>query len=143
MVGDVKYLGLERDSGAVFNELNFQLPFRDMWLLARTHGDAQKRAAAMRREIHSLDPNVLMAVFAASALPLSAMGHSHGARCNAVGRPPPGDRPGLVAGDCGHRGRIGGGRRIDLVLGAVALVASLIPALRAARIDPVIALRHE
>ena len=56
VVGDVKYLGLDRDSGAVFYELSFRMPFRDMWLLVRTQGEAQPLAAAVRREIHSLDP---------------------------------------------------------------------------------------
>ncbi|MGH9627770.1 MAG: ADOP family duplicated permease, partial [Bryobacteraceae bacterium] len=98
VVGDVKYLGVDRDSGAVFYELFFQMPLRDMWLVVRTHGEAQALAAAVRREIQSLDPNVpidrvgtladaladsvtlprfrslLMAVFAASALLLSAIG---------------------------------------------------------------------
>ncbi|MGH9627947.1 MAG: FtsX-like permease family protein [Bryobacteraceae bacterium] len=206
VVGDVKYRGLDRDSGAVFYELSFRLPFRDMWLLVRTQGDAQPLAAAVRREIHSFDPNVpadfvgtmadaladsvtlprfrslLMAAFAVSALLLSAIGiygviaYSVAQRTQeigvrmALGATPPrvlrlvigqGGRLasiGIVLGLAGAFGLTGvlekmlfGITASDtvtfvatvLVLGAVAVVASFVPALRAARVDPVTALRHE
>jgi putative ABC transport system permease protein len=206
VVGDVKYLGLDRDSGAVFYELSFRIPFRDMWLLVRTQGEAQPLAAAVRREIHRLDPNVpvdrvgtmadaladsvalprfrslLMAVFAGSVLLLAAIGiygvigYSVAQRTQeiglrmALGATPAavlrlvlgqGSRMVLLGIALGLTGALGLTRVLRrmlfgvtasdtmtfagaaLVLGAVAVLASLIPALRAARIDPVTALRQE
>jgi putative ABC transport system permease protein len=206
VVGDVKYLGLDRDAGAVFYELSFRMPFRDMWLLVRTQGEAQPLAATLRREIHSLDPNVtvdrvgtmaqaladsvtlprfrslLMAVFAASALLLSAIGiysviaYSVAQRTQEIGiRMALGATPsgvlrlvigqasrlamvGIALGVAGSFGLAGvlkgmlyGVSPSDpatlagavIVLGAVAIVASLAPALRAARIDPITAVRQK
>jgi putative ABC transport system permease protein len=205
-VGDVKYLGLDRNSGAVFYELFFRIPFRDMWLLVRTQGDAPPLAAAVRREIHSLDPNVpvdrvgtmadalgdsvalprfrsaLMAVFAVSALLLSAIGiygviaysvaqrtHEIGVRM-ALGATSAGVVR-MVLAQGGRLAAVGivlglGGAAsltrllermlfgvdpyepvtfacVALGIGAVAIVACTVPALRAARVDPVTALRQE
>jgi putative ABC transport system permease protein len=206
VVRDVKYLGLGHDSGAVFYELGFRMPFQDMWLLVRTQGDAQALAPAVRREIHSLDANVpvdrvgtmaqalsesvslprfrslLMGIFAAAALMLAAIGiygviaYSVAQRTQeigvrmALGATPPGVLR-LVISQAGSLTSVGialgligafavirllkkmllGVSASDpvtfagtaLLLGAVAVVASLIPALRAARVDPVTALRHE
>jgi predicted permease len=206
VVGDVKYLGLDRDSGAVFYELSFRMPLRDMWLLVRTQGEARLLAAAVRREIHSLDPDVpvdrvgtmaqalaasvslprfrslLMAVFAASALLLSAIGiysviaYSVAQRTQEIGiRMALGATPssvlrqvlrqgsrlaivGVALGVVGSfglagvlKGMLHGVTPSDpaafagavIVLGVVAIMASLVPALRAARIDPITALRQE
>jgi predicted permease len=206
VVGDVKYLGLDRDSGAVFYELSFRIPFRDMWLLVRTQGEAQPLAAAVRREIHSLDPNVpvdrvgtmaqaladsvtlprfrslLMGVFAASALLLSSIGiygviaYSVAQRTQEIGVRMAlgmtsvavvrmvlrqGGRLAVVGIALGLGAAAGltrflqrmlfGVEPLDaitfagaaLVIGAVAIVACTVPAFRAARVDPVTALRQE
>jgi putative ABC transport system permease protein len=206
VVGDVKYLGLDRDSGTVFYELSVQMPFRDMWLLVRTHGDAQSLAAAVPRQIHSYYPNVsvdrvgtmaqmlsksvslprfrslLMTVFATVSLLLAAIGiygviaYSVAQRTQEIGvRMALGATRHrvlrLVIGQGGRLAAVGimlgligafalthflnrmlfGVTASDMVtfasaallLGAVAVVASLIPALRAARVDPLTALRQE
>jgi putative ABC transport system permease protein len=206
VVGDVKYLGLGRDSGAVFYELSFHMPFSDMWLLVKTQGEQQSLAAAVRREIHSLDPNVpvdragtmaqalsgsialprfrslLMAAFAAAALLLSAIGiygviaYSVTQRTQEIGVRMAlgatsagvvrmvlrqGGQLALVGIVLGLAGAAGLTRFLEkmlfgidpsdavtfgaavLVIGAVAIVACTVPALRAARVDPVTALRNE
>jgi putative ABC transport system permease protein len=98
VAGDVKYRGLDGRDEAVFNQLSAQAQFWDMWLLVRTTGDAGAMAAAVRREVRTVDPGVavdrvgtlaqalsgsvalprfrslLMGVFAAAALLLAAIG---------------------------------------------------------------------
>jgi putative ABC transport system permease protein len=206
VVGDVKYLGLGRHSGAVFYELNFRMPLRDMWLLVRTQDEPQPLVAAVRREIHGLDPNVpvdrvstmaqalagslalprfrsvLMTVFAASALLLSAIGiygviaYSVAQRTQEIGVRMAlgatsvgvirmvlgqGGRLAIKGIALGVGGAVGLTRFLErmlfgiepldsitfacavLVIGAVAIVACTVPALRAARVDPVTALRQE
>jgi len=206
VVGDAKYQGLERDSGAVFYELFFRIPFRDMWLLVTTAGEAQPLARAVRREIQRLDPNVpvdrvgtmagaladsvtlprfrslLMAALAASALLLAAIGiygviaYSVAQRTQEIGVRMAlgatsvsvvrmvlrqGGQLALVGIAFGLGGAAGLTQFLErmlfgvdpsdavtfagaaLVLGTVAVVASLIPAVRAARVDSVTALRHE
>jgi putative ABC transport system permease protein len=206
VVGDVKYLGLDNEPTPVYYELSAQVPSRPMWLLVRTHGDAESVAAAVRAEIRSLDPNVpvdrfgtmaqalsesvslprfrslLMGVFAAAALFLAAIGiygviaYSVAQRTQeigirmALGATPSGVVRFVVGQGCslailgialGLVGAVGVTRFLEkmlfgvtpsdtvtfggaaLVLGAVAVVATLIPASRAARVDPVAALRRE
>jgi putative ABC transport system permease protein len=206
VVGDVKYLGLGRDSGAVFYELSFHMPLPDMWLLVRTQGEPPPLAAAVRREIHSLDPNVpvdrvgtlaqalsgsialprfrslLMAAFAATALLLSAIGiygviaYSVAQRTQEIGLRMAlgatsagvvrmvlrqGGQLALVGIVLGLAGAAGLTRFLEkmlfgidpsdavtfggavLVIGAVAIIACTVPALRAAHVNPVTALRNE
>jgi putative ABC transport system permease protein len=206
VVGDVKYRGLDQPDEAVFYQLSSQAQFWDMWLLARTTGDAGAMAATVRREVRAVDPGVpvdrigtlaqalsgsvalprfrslLMGAFAATALLLAAIGiygviaYSVAQRTQEIGiRMALGETPTavlwLVVGHSGHLATVGialgsagafGLTRIlknmlfgvtasdsvtfagaALVLGTVAVLASLIPALRAARVDPVTALRQE
>jgi putative ABC transport system permease protein len=206
VVRDVKYQGLHGENEAVFYEVSSQAPARPMWLLVRTHTDAQALISAVRTEIRELDPDVpvarvstmaealsesvslprfralLMAIFAATALMLAAIGiygviaYSVAQRTQeigvrmALGATAPsvlrlvvgqGSRLAFVGISFGLAGAFGLTRvlkkmlfgvtssdpltfaAVVLILGAVAVMASLIPALRAARVDPMTALRHE
>ncbi len=98
VVGDVKYLGLQKDSDAAY-----YLPFAQsystrMYLVVRTNEDANALAQSLRRELQAVDPGVtldrtvtmrqalasstaqprfdtmLLAVFAGIALALAAVG---------------------------------------------------------------------
>jgi predicted permease len=206
VVGSVKYQGVHNEDTPAYYELSVQVPARPMWLLVRTKGDAQALAAAVRREIRSLDPNVpvqrvgtmadalaqsvslprfrsfLMSIFAGTALLLAAIGiyglfaYSVAQREQEIGIRMAlgatrsgvvglivgqGSRLALVGIVLGMAAAIGLTRFLEkmlfgittsdlvtfasapLVLAVVAIVASLLPALRAARIDPVTALRQE
>jgi putative ABC transport system permease protein len=206
VVGDVKYEGLARGDNAAFYQLSAQAPLRRMWLAVRTQGDAQRLISPVRQEIRNLDAGVpvdrvstmaetldqsvslprfrslLMAVFAAIALLLSAIGiygviaYSVAQRTQEIGVRMAlgatrwrvlelivgqGARLAVAGITAGLAGAYGLTRIMEkmlfgvsasdtvtfasvaLLLGGVAVVASLIPALRAARIDPVTALREE
>jgi putative ABC transport system permease protein len=206
IVGDAKYEGLDHETGPVYYEASSQAPARPMWVLLRTRADARTLVSAASKAIGELDPDVpvarvstmaqalsesvsaprfrslLMAIFAATALLLAAIGiygvisYSVSQRTQEVGvRMALGATPGtvlrLVVGQgcrlacagvaLGLAGAFGLTRvlkkmlfgvtatdtmtfaGVALILGAVATLASLVPACRAARVSPVTALRHE
>jgi putative ABC transport system permease protein len=206
VVGDVKYEGLHNEARPVYYELSTQVPARPMWLLVRTRGEPNHVAAAVRREIHNLDPNVpaqrvgtmaqalaesvaaprfrslLLSGFAATALLLAAIGiygviaYSVAQRTKEIGvrmalgatsvgvvrlMLGQGGRLAVVGIMLGLAGAAGLTRflarmlfRIEpfdavtfagaaSVIATVAIVACTVPAFRAARVDPVTALREE
>ena len=206
VVGDVKYQGLDGENEPVYYEASSQVPARPMWVLVRTHADAQSVISAVRKEIRELDPDVpvarvgtmaealsesvslprfralLMGIFAATALLLAAIGiygviaYSVTQRTQEIGVRMAlgataasvlrlvvgqGSRLALLGIALGLAGALGLSRvlktmlfgvtstdpltfgAVIVILGTVTILASLIPAFRAARVDPVIALRHE
>jgi putative ABC transport system permease protein len=206
VVGDVKYQGLDSETGPVYYELSAQASFRPMWLLLRTNGPATAVASAARQAIRDLDSDVpvarvstladavydsvslprfrslLMGIFAAASVLLAALGiygvisysvtqrtrelgvrMALGATSTSVLRlvVGQGSRLALFGIALGLAGAVAltrvlknmlfGVSPTDLptfagvaaVLGAIAIIASLIPACRAAQVDPVTALRND
>src|SRR5229473_1462508 len=206
VVGAVKQYGLEMDGKIVTYFAQQQHPPDGMFLVARTSSDATPLSAAITREIHGVDPTVvvygirsmrdrlydslarqrfastMLSAFAAFALLLAAVGlygvmsylvsqstRDIGVRV-ALGAQP-GDIIGMVvrqgmellavgilAGLAGAAALtrvmaslLFGVSATDLatfaavpaLLAAVAFAATAIPALRATRVDPIVALREE
>ena len=206
VVGTVKQYGLETDGKIATYFPQQQQASNQMFLVARTSGDAPSLAGAVVREIHAVDPDVavygirtmqdrlydslarqrfsssLLGAFAAFALVLAAVGiygvmsylvtqstHDIGVRV-ALGAQP-GNIVGLVVRQGMELAVIGilvglaGAAALTRVmasllfgvsatdaltfgavaalLAAVALAATVIPARRATRVDPMVALREE
>jgi predicted permease len=206
VVGVVKQYGLDNEGKiAVYFPHNRQAS-NGMYLVARTSSDAAGLAAAIVREIHGGDPNVvvydlrtmqdrlhdslarqrfsttMLGAFAAFALLLATVGvygvmsylvsqstHDMGVRI-ALGAPP-GNIVGLVVRHGMELAGIGIGAgligaivltrvmasllfgvtatdavtflAVTVILGAAAFAATVIPALRASGVDPMVALREE
>jgi predicted permease len=204
VVGAVKQYGLDSDSKIVVYLPGRQYPDTEPYLVARTSSDPAGLAGAITREIHAVDPNVvvydvrtmqdrlydsmarqrfsstMLGAFAAFALLLAAVGvfgvmswlvsqttHDIGVRL-ALGA-----RPGSIVGLLVRQGMtlaamgIAGGllgalaltrvmtsllfgvsatdaatfSAVAVMLAGVAFAATVIPALRAASVDPMVALR--
>jgi predicted permease len=206
VVGVVKQYGLDNEGKiAVYFPHNRQAS-NGMYLVARTSSDAAGLAGAIVREIHSVDPNVvvydvrtmqdrlydslarqrfsatMLGAFAAFALLLATVGvygvmsylvsqstHDMGVRI-ALGAPP-GNIVGLLVRHGMELAGIGIGAgligaivvtrvmasllfgvtatdavtflAVTVILGAAAFAATVIPALRASGVDPMVALREE
>jgi putative ABC transport system permease protein len=205
IVSDLRHRGLDVDPEPEYYLPHTQMPLRSMVLAVRSTQDPRSLAAAIRREIQSIDPDepianvrtldavvsdsaaprrfavILLGIFASVALLLAAVGvygvmsylvvqrtHEIGVRM-ALGAQRR-DVLGLVVG---HAGKLVG---IGIILGliltllstralstllysvgafdpatlvfvtvvlvSIALLASYIPAIRATRADPMIALSH-
>ncbi|MGA3024435.1 MAG: ABC transporter permease [Bryobacteraceae bacterium] len=204
VVGAVKQYGLDSDSKIVVYLPGRQYPDTEPYLVARTSSDPAGLAGAITREIHAVDPNVvvydvrtmqdrlydsmarqrfsstMLGAFAAFALLLAAVGvfgvmswlvsqttHDMGVRLALGARP--GNIVGLVVRQGMTLAAIGivGGllgalaltrvmtsllfgvsatdaatfSAVAVMLAGVALAATVIPALRAAGVDPMVALR--
>ena len=206
VVGVVKQYGLETDGKIATYFPQQQNPGRDMFLVTRSSSDATPLSAAIAREIHAVDPTVvvygirtmqdrlhdslarqrfastMLSAFAAFALLLAAVGlygvmsylvsqstRDIGVRVALGARP--GDIVGMVVRQGMELSAVGilaglagaaaltrvmssllfGVSATDLatfaavpgLLAAVAFAATAIPALRATRVDPIVALREE
>jgi len=206
VVGVVKQYGLETDGKIATYFPQQQNPGRDMFLVTRTPSDAAPLSAAISREIHAVDPTVvvygirsmqdrlydslarqrfastMLSAFAAFALLLAAVGlygvmsylvtqstRDIGVRLALGARP--GDIVGMVVRQGMELSAVGilaglagaaaltrvmssllfGVSATDLatfaavpgILAVVAFAATAIPALRATRVDPIVALREE
>jgi predicted permease len=206
VVGVVKQYGLETDGKIATYFPQEQQPDNRMFLVARTTSDAASLSAAITREIHAVDPTVvvygirtmqerlydslarqrfastLLSAFAAFALLLAAVGlygvmsylvtqstRDIGVRVALGARP--GDiirmvvRQGMELLAVGILAGLAGAAALTRVmasllfgvsatdaatfaavpalLAAVAFAATIIPALRAIRVDPIVALREE
>jgi putative ABC transport system permease protein len=206
VVGNVRHFGLANEP---YPEAYFplaQTPMGAMNVVVRTAGDPLGLAAAVRREVHALDPNlpvpefqtmeqvvsasaarprflaVLLSLFAGVALALAAIGifgllsYAVAQRTREIGiRMALGAEPGGVVGTVlrralvlvaaglglGIAGALALTRLLQsmlfgvspadpytlvgvvLLLGATGLLAGLVPARRAAAVEPLVALRHE
>jgi len=206
VVGVVKQYGLETDGKIATYFPQEQQPDNRMFLVARTSSDAAPLSAAITREIHAVDPTVvvygirtmqdrlydslarqrfastMLSAFAAFALLLAAVGlygvmsylvtqstRDIGVRVALGARP--GDIVGMVVRQGMELSAVGilaglagaaalsrvmssllfGVSATDLatfaavpgLLAVVAFAATAIPALRATRVDPIVALREE
>jgi putative ABC transport system permease protein len=206
VVGVVKQYGLQTDGKIATYFPQQQNPGRDMFLVTRSSSDATPLSAAIAREIHAVDPTVvvygirtmqdrlhdslarqrfastMLSAFAAFALLLAAVGlygvmsylvsqstRDIGVRVALGARP--GDIVGMVVRQGMELSAVGilaglagaaaltrvmssllfGVSATDLatfaavpgLLAAVAFAATAIPALRATRVDPIVALREE
>jgi len=204
VVGTVKQDGLETDGKIVVYFPHRQHPSSGMYLVARTRADAASLTSGIVREIHAVDPNVvvyevrtmqdrvasslarrrfssvMLGAFAVFALLLAAVGvfgvmswlvsqtvHDIGVRLALGARP--GNIVGLVVGQgmtlagigvaAGLAGSLALTRfmssllfgtsahdaltfvLVACILAAVAFAATAIPAWRASRVDPMVALR--